>query len=174
VPCPHQNASHPQLCSPAIRLQRNRPFPICAVVEPATAMFDSDTRFAAYAGAKMTPMQLCVGISTAVFNANTGGIVKILNKKTRKALEKSLRKAIRRHAPAIAAGLATGLASSLATLASTEASEGRGRSNLSKIAEKVQAAFNVQGETDTGKPREQKKTRRPGTAPQEMRTEPAA
>jgi hypothetical protein len=103
----------------------------------------------------------------------TGGVVKIINKKTRRALEKSLRKAIKKHAPAIAAGLASGLASSLATLASTETPDGRGQSNLGKIVEKVQAAV---GQQDTGssKSHKEKKTARPGDPTPGVRTESAA
>jgi hypothetical protein len=104
--------------------------------------------------------------------ATSGGIVKIIKKKTRRALEKSLRKAIRKHAPAIAAGLATAVASSLATLASTEPSDGRGQSNLGKMVEKVQAALGHQ-DTGSSKPKE-KKTSRPGDSTPAIRTEPAA
>jgi hypothetical protein len=72
--------------------------------------------------------------------------MKIVDKKTRKAIEKSLRKVIRKHAPAIAAGLASGLASSLATLASTEAAGRGGKSNLGVIAESIQSALTGQPE----------------------------
>jgi hypothetical protein len=102
-------------------------------------------------------------------------VMKILNKKTRRSLEKTLSKAIKRHAPAIAAGLASGLASSLATLASTEAPDGRGKSNLGKIAEKVQEALGQA--TDSGKSHKEKKTHRHRhhhrNSTGAMRTEPA-
>ena len=102
--------------------------------------------------------------------------MKLIKKKTRKALEKTLRKAIKKHAPAIAAGLASGLASSLATLAGTEASDGKGQSNLSKIAEKVQEALGQQPDAESRKHKHhkhhaEKKTRRPSDSPPPMSTE---
>lgn len=85
--------------------------------------------------------------------------MKIIKRKTQKAIEKTLRKAIKKHGPAIAAGLASGIASSLATLASTDAAESRGQSNLGMLAQKVQEALSDQGKKITGK-HEEKKTSR--------------
>jgi hypothetical protein len=67
--------------------------------------------------------------------------MKIIDRKTRKAIRKSLRRSLRTHGPVIAAGLVGGVASTLATLASTEAPGTGGKSNLSKFAEKVQGAL---------------------------------
>jgi hypothetical protein len=100
--------------------------------------------------------------------------MKILKKKTRKAIEKSLRKVIKQHAPAIAAGLATGLASSLATLAGTEAPDGGGKSNLGKIVENVQAALTQQDQASSDKHHDEKKTRHRAGATRPMEAEPAA
>lgn len=46
--------------------------------------------------------------------------MKLINRKTRKAIKKSLAKAVRKHGSKIATGLVAGLASSVATYASTE------------------------------------------------------
>ena len=64
--------------------------------------------------------------------------MKIVNRKTRKAIRKGVKKAIKKHGPKIAAGLAGGVASTLATLASTEAPGTKGKqSNLDKVSNRV-------------------------------------
>jgi hypothetical protein len=63
--------------------------------------------------------------------------MKLINRKTRKALNKSIRKAVKKGGPAAMAALASGIASSLATLAQTEAPGKRGKSNLATMAERV-------------------------------------
>lgn len=50
--------------------------------------------------------------------------MKLMKRKTRKAIEKSVAKVIKKHGPKIATGIAAGLASSLATLVSTDDSGG--------------------------------------------------
>jgi hypothetical protein len=67
--------------------------------------------------------------------------MKIVNRKTRKAIRKSVKKVVKKHGAKIAAGLAGGIASALATLASTEApattgTKGR-RTNLAEVSKKV-------------------------------------
>ena len=64
--------------------------------------------------------------------------MKIVSKKTRKALRRSVKKVVKKHGPKIASGLAAGVASSLATLASTTAAGTKGKkSNLTKVSRKV-------------------------------------
>jgi hypothetical protein len=64
--------------------------------------------------------------------------MKVMKRKTRKAITKSVRKAIKKHGPQIAAGLAGGIASTLATLANTDAPGTKGRkSNLAALSQKV-------------------------------------
>lgn len=64
--------------------------------------------------------------------------MKIVNRKTRKAIRKSVGKVIKKHGPEMAAGLAGGIASTLATLAGTEAPGTKGRkSNLAALSKKV-------------------------------------
>ena len=67
--------------------------------------------------------------------------MKLINRKTRKAIDKSVRKALKRHGPALIAGLASGLASSLATLSKTEAPGTDGKSNLAMMAERLEEAL---------------------------------
>ena len=68
--------------------------------------------------------------------------MKLMNRKTRKAIRKSLRKVVRKHGPEILAGLAAAVASAVATLASTEAADTPGRkSNLGKLSDKVAGAL---------------------------------
>jgi hypothetical protein len=86
--------------------------------------------------------------------------MRLIDRKTQKAIEKTLRKAIRQHGPAIAAGLASGLASIVATLASTDAPRRRGKSNLGVLLERIQAAVADQSENVSGKQRAGKKARR--------------
>jgi hypothetical protein len=74
--------------------------------------------------------------------------MKLINRKTRKAIDKSVQKALKRHGPALLAGLASGLASSLATLAKTEApgEDGKsGKSNLAVMAEQIGQALTPDG-----------------------------
>lgn len=59
--------------------------------------------------------------------------MKLVNRKTQKAIRKSVKKALKKHGPKIVAGLAASIASTLATLASTDAPGTKGRqSNLRK------------------------------------------
>jgi hypothetical protein len=70
--------------------------------------------------------------------------VKLMNRRTRKAIRKSLRKVIRKHGPEIITGLAAAAASAIATLASTEAAGADGRkSNLGKLSDKVAGALSL-------------------------------
>jgi hypothetical protein len=67
-----------------------------------------------------------------------GTTMKIVNRKTRKAIKKTVKKVVKKHGPKIAAGLAGGVVSTLATLAGTEApGSTRRKSNLTDVAEKV-------------------------------------
>lgn len=64
--------------------------------------------------------------------------MKIVSRKTRKAIRKSVKKVIKKHGAKIAAGLAGGIASTLAALASTEAPGPKGKqTNLAKVSRKV-------------------------------------
>jgi hypothetical protein len=67
--------------------------------------------------------------------------MKLVNRKTRKAIKKSVRKAMKKHGATLMAGLASGLASTLATLAKTEAPGKHGKSNLAHAAERLEEAF---------------------------------
>ena len=58
--------------------------------------------------------------------------MKLIKRKTRKAIEKSLSKAIRKHGPKIATGLAAGLASSIATYVSNDQSGSGGKRKKGK------------------------------------------
>jgi NH3-dependent NAD+ synthetase len=69
--------------------------------------------------------------------------MKLVNRKTRKAIRKSVKKVVKKHGPKVVAGLAGGIASTLATLASTEAPDAKGKSNLRKAARKVSDALNT-------------------------------
>ncbi|HZA35989.1 MAG TPA: hypothetical protein VE505_13715 [Vicinamibacterales bacterium] len=74
-------------------------------------------------------------------------IVKLMRRKTRKAIRKSVGKVIHNYGPQIAAGLAGGIASTLATLAGTEAPGSKGKkSNLAKLSEDV--SEKLTGSTD--------------------------
>ena len=96
--------------------------------------------------------------------------MKLVNRKTQKAIEKSVRKAMRRHGPAMIAGLASGLASTIATLAGTEAPHGHGKSNLAEMVGKAKDSL-----TDGKKSRhhgpEKKRMRR--MAEHTQRTQPS-
>jgi hypothetical protein len=67
--------------------------------------------------------------------------MKLLKRKTRKAIKKQFKKAINKHGPEIAAGLIGGLASTLMTLANTD-EDGSGKTKVGKLAKKVEGAFN--------------------------------
>jgi len=67
--------------------------------------------------------------------------MKLVNRKTRKAIEKSVRKAMKHHGPALIAGLVSGLASTIATLAKTEAPHGHGKSNLTDVVEQAKESL---------------------------------
>jgi hypothetical protein len=85
--------------------------------------------------------------------------MKLVNRKTRKAIEKSVRKAMRKHGPALIAGLASGLASTIATLAKTEAPDGRGKSNLAELAGQAKDSL-TDGQKSHKRGREKKRLRR--------------
>ena len=71
--------------------------------------------------------------------------MKLMNRKTRKAIRKSVQKVIRQHGPEIIAGIAAAVASAVATLASTEAAgstDGK-KSNLGKLSDKVAGALSL-------------------------------
>ena len=85
--------------------------------------------------------------------------MKLVNRKTKKAIEKSVRKAMKKHGPMLLAGLASGLASTIATLARTEAPDGHGQSNLGKMAQQAKDSLtNAKKSRIHG--REKKSTRR--------------
>ena len=70
--------------------------------------------------------------------------MKLMNRKTRKAIRKSVQKVIRQHGPEIIAGIAAAVASAVATLASTEAAGTDGKkSNLGKLSDKVAGALSL-------------------------------
>jgi hypothetical protein len=68
--------------------------------------------------------------------------MKLLKRKTRKALRKSINKIAKKHGSKIAMGLVGSLASTLAALASTDAANGRGkRSNLDELSRRLSEAI---------------------------------
>ena len=72
--------------------------------------------------------------------------MKLVDRKTRKAVRKTVKKAVKKHGAKIAAGLAGGIASTLATLASTEAAGTNGKqTNLEKASEKVKHMLGAEG-----------------------------
>jgi hypothetical protein len=89
--------------------------------------------------------------------------MKLVNRKTRKAIEKSVRKAMKKHGPALMATLASSLASSIATLASTTAPGKRDKSNLADIIERAE-------DSAAGKSRKKSKPRK---GEKKRRTPPA-
>jgi hypothetical protein len=94
--------------------------------------------------------------------------MKLVNRKTKKAIEKSVRKAMKQHGPALIAGLVSGLASTIATLGSTEAPDKPGKSNLADVVDQAKASL-----TGSKKSRahvEKKRVRR--MAGREERTQP--
>jgi hypothetical protein len=83
--------------------------------------------------------------------------MKLVNRKTQKAIRKSLKKALKKHGPKIVAGLAASIASTLATLASTDAPGTKGRqSNLRKAVREVSHVLTG----DTGKKSRKRSVRR--------------
>lgn len=70
--------------------------------------------------------------------------MKLVNKKTRKAINKAVKKAIKKHGQTLAAGLLGGLASTIATLAKTDAPDRSGKSNLGLLAENIKEALSDQ------------------------------
>ena len=66
--------------------------------------------------------------------------MKLVKKKTRKAIEKTVRKAMKKHGPALMASLVSSLAASIATLAQTEAPGRSGTSNLGQLVEDAKSA----------------------------------
>jgi hypothetical protein len=68
--------------------------------------------------------------------------VKLITRKTQKAIRKNLKRAIKQHGPAIAAGLVGGIASTLATLSSNDEFVGDAKARLNKLSDKVQAITN--------------------------------
>jgi hypothetical protein len=105
----------------------------------------------------MLPISIGTAIATGGTNAaairgrlhvsrrDQGGSMKLVNKKTRKAIEKTVRKAMKKHGPALMASLAAGLASSIATLAKTEAPGRRGMSNLGDLLDQARSAVSEGG-----------------------------
>jgi hypothetical protein len=86
-------------------------------------------------------------------------VMKLVNRKTRKAIKKSVRKAMKKHGPALVAGLASSLASTLATLAKTEAPGKRGKSNLAEVVDRVEDTLTGDGAGKSRDDRRQKKTK---------------
>ena len=70
--------------------------------------------------------------------------MKLMKRKTRKAIEKNLRKALKNHGPAIAAGLIGGIASTLAAFAADDDKPKRD-SALSGLSKKGLALFEGKG-----------------------------
>lgn len=75
--------------------------------------------------------------------------MKLVSKKTKKAIAKSVRKALKKHGPALAAAIVGSLASTVATLASTEAPRTRGKWNLKDVMDRATKAV---AETASGEP----------------------
>ena len=66
--------------------------------------------------------------------------MKLMSRKTKKAIEKTVRKALKKAGPALAAAIVSSLGSSLATLASTESPDKPGKSNLGEMATRARKA----------------------------------
>lgn len=96
--------------------------------------------------------------------------MKLVNRKTKKAIEKSVRKAMKKHGPALIAGLASGLATTIATLAGTTAPHGHGKSNLANMAEQAKDSL-TDGKKARHHGREKKRARR--MAEHAERTQPS-
>jgi hypothetical protein len=63
--------------------------------------------------------------------------MKLISRKTRKAIEKSVRKALKKAGPALVAAIVSSLGSAVATLATTESPEKRGESNLKAMTDRA-------------------------------------
>jgi hypothetical protein len=63
--------------------------------------------------------------------------MKLVGRKTKKAIEKSVRKAMKQHGPKIVAALAASLVSSIAALATTDSADKPGKSNLADIVDRA-------------------------------------
>ena len=85
--------------------------------------------------------------------------MKLVDRKTQKAIEKSVRKAMRKHGQTIVAGLASALVSSIATLASTQAPGKHGKSNLADLAERAEESLSPAGRKKSGSRKQEKKRR---------------
>ena len=85
--------------------------------------------------------------------------MKLVNRKTRKAIEKSVRKAMKKHGPKLVAALAGSLATSIATLASTESADAPGKSNLGAMVDR--AKDTVAGGSKGVRARQTRRERRP-------------
>jgi hypothetical protein len=99
--------------------------------------------------------------------AVNGGCMKLVNRKTRKAIKKSVRKAMKKHGPALTAGLASSLASTLATLANTKAPGKRGKSNLTHAFERLEESLTDGRSTKPRHRDAEKKRKRAATGPAE-------
>lgn len=66
--------------------------------------------------------------------------MKLVSRKTRKAINKSVRKAIVKNAPVLVAAVASGLASAIATLGRTESPDRPGKSNLADMVDRAKDA----------------------------------
>jgi hypothetical protein len=86
--------------------------------------------------------------------------MKLVNRKTRKAIKKSVRKAMKKHGPALMAGVASGLASTLATLAKTDAPGKRGKSNLAQVFERLEESLVARPKKPRHRDPEKKRKRR--------------
>ena len=92
--------------------------------------------------------------------------MKLVGKKTRKAIRKSVKKIVKKHGGKIATGLASGIASSLATLAKTEAPGTGGKSNLKKVSKDVSEMLTgEEGKRPRKRGRDGKKFGNTGTGP---------
>src|SRR4029450_13880381 len=70
-----------------------------------------------------------------------GAHMKLVGRKTRKAIKKTVKKAMKKHGPALVAALAGSLASAIATLASTDTPGKRGKSNLAEVVDRATATM---------------------------------
>lgn len=86
--------------------------------------------------------------------------MKIMKRKTRKAIRRSVKKVVKKHGPEVAAGLVGSVASAVATLASTKAPGRKGKqSNLAAMSERVSDALIGESRTKgrSGKKTDKKK-----------------
>jgi hypothetical protein len=63
--------------------------------------------------------------------------MKLISRKTRKAIEKSVRKALKKAGPALVAAIVSSVGSAVATLATTESPEKPGESNLKAMTDRA-------------------------------------